>query len=121
MPTPEELLLARLDRQATAIRDLRARVTALEASAASPPSPVAAPGVFVPRPSCAMCGETKEAGRSRTLTCRTCAARWHAGIKKTSERITFAACLNCETPKADTTQMLCSPCGKSFRVWKAAQ
>lgn len=119
---------ARLDKQAAAIRTLRTEVAELRsmltssAVGATPSTSAltASTGVYVPSADCVMCSQPKEAGRT-ALTCKPCGKRYQDGIKGEAERVTFAECGNCRAAKTNNTQMLCVPCGKSFRLWKAAQ
>lgn len=117
----------RLDMQAAAIRDLRTRLADLETAldiaeadlpVSDDPIPTRRPGVFVPRPECMGCGETKHPSRFRYLTCRDCGIERQANIKSRSLPV-VAACMNCGTPKSGTA-LLCTLCSKGFKVWKAS-
>lgn len=120
----------RLDKQAAAIKDLRSRVADLEAAldiatADDPPkgdrsipdSVIPAPGRFVPRPECMGCGNVKHPSRYKYLTCKACGVERQDKIKSGSLSI-VQACMNCGSRKSGTA-MLCHPCGKAFKVWKA--
>lgn len=122
----------RLDRQAAAIRQLRKEVAALtvrvegltealtEARASASPR-VPGVGVFVPRAECVVCGRSKEPGRT-ALTCKECGAKRNQYIKDGKRGLILAdRCVNCDEAKTKSTSLLCSPCSKAFKQWKAAQ
>lgn len=122
---------ARLDKQAAAIRELRAQMQALgeqmqalgEQMAAltktddAGEEPVARQGVFMPSGLCVMCHQIKEVGRA-ALTCKPCGKKWMDGVRGEGPRITFASCGNCGAAKGATTKMLCAPCSDAYKMWK---
>jgi len=136
-----EQLAARADKQAAAIKALtaavkalredrdalKARVSALEGSgarASTEPDTATVtvrasrvPGVFLPNPACVICGKGKPPGRT-ALTCSGCAVEYQRAIKE-GPRPSFIKCANCGCAKKGDTRMLCTPCSKSFKVWKA--
>lgn len=127
--TSIEDLVTRLDKQAKAIRDLRARVKELEDArpraatvqhvAPGEVHPVGSKGSYVPNRNCLNCGRDKY-GR-KTLTCADCGlARQHSILNKT-ERPQYPTCGNCGEKKGGGMQILCTPCSRSFKEWKTAQ
>jgi hypothetical protein len=133
-----EELAERLNKQAKAITALRKRVSALEASTAGAtsstvPEPAAqadlpasfqytgTPGAYVPNRLCVACGSVKEFGR-KELTCKRCGAeRNRIIVNKLQPRPAYAVCGNCGESKAADMRLLCTPCSKSFKAWKAEQ
>ena len=124
-------LIARLDKQAAAIRDLRKRVRALEAGAtdstgtSTSTARAALPeqyGTYVPSPDCVMCGRPKGKGRT-ALTCRPCSAERLRIIKSGEDRasITRSECTCCGARFKPQTRFLCADCGKGHKMWAAAQ
>lgn len=115
-------IVARLDKQAAAIKDLRARVKELEGGDMRIPvrhgtvEHTGTWGVFVPNPRCVVCGADK-GGRSE-LTCRPCGAARLAGIRGDAPRITYIRCGNCGKAKGPNTTVLCGKCSLAYREWK---
>lgn len=124
----------RLDKQAAAIKRLRAdrdalaaRVAALES--ASPGTEQSAPvqvatvpvgetvgrrGVYVPNPLCLVCGNTKSPGR-KELTCKPCGSERNRIIREKLPRSSYLECANCGEAKGGGMQLLCSPCSRSYK------
>lgn len=116
-----EEVTRRLDAQAKAIRDLRTRVSLLEGTQSGDQADptTAAAGVYVPKDTCAICRGSKGAGRD-ALTCRTCGPEYQAAIKS-ADRPAYRVCSNCGGSKKPDTRLLCTPCSRSFRLWKATR
>lgn len=110
----------RLDKQARAIKDLRARVAALESTGATA-STGAGEGVALP-PTCLMCGQDK-GGRVGLMTCKPCSTKRTLALKENTvlsrASITVTECLLCHKPRGRTTQLVCSRCRDGIKAWKA--
>jgi hypothetical protein len=129
MPTDAEwvALNERVEKMARVINNLRRRVGDLEsASTSSPgltdPAP-AYTGPWVPRDTCLVCGEAKEAGRGHLLTCKSCGAQRNSLIygKGDTTPITTTHCAQCANPKPKvSTSILCPSCSAEHKEWKAS-
>jgi len=106
-------LLARLDRQAEAIRDLRKRVAALEGAPVSEP-----PDTWEPPIGCTMCGGDKE--RIDLLTCNACAEKRTEALKAGGDRSSVMndTCAACGEEFGRNIRILCRDCGQRWKVWK---
>lgn len=118
MPTLEEVI-ARLDKQAAAIRDLRKRVAALEEGPVATASNSGAPaqGRYMHTYLCALCGADN--GSRKTLLCKKCSGERTAQIKGLLPRPSYPTCCNCKGAKTPSMNLLCTPCGRDFKRWKA--
>jgi hypothetical protein len=119
----------RLDKQAAAIKRLRAdrdalltRIEALEAQVLAPSTPVHPEPGFTMPPTCPMCDGPREPGR-KTLTCATCSALRnkiiHDGLDRTP--IIRDSCCSCGASFSASARFLCTKCSAAFKIWKAAQ
>lgn len=123
----------RLDAHAKAIRELRAKVRALEEQveqllaaynpAAKRPAPVAVtPGApWEMRPTCLSCGQPKELGRDRVVQCKACSEQYQAQTKRgyTGPKVLHDTCGYCGASKAPHVNPQCTDCRKGFAEWKA--
>lgn len=132
---PIAALTARLDKQAAAIKALRARVSVLESAQAASASTstdrasIALDrmekgynGTWVNHAHCLVCGAAKEEGRIE-LTCKPCGRARNAIIyQREGDRATLvtATCGACGADKKANTSILCRPCSESFTTWKAS-
>lgn len=130
--TALDALTARLDKQAAAIKALRARVSVLESAQAASASTSTAPAVsgreiayeggWTNHAHCLVCGAAKEEGRIE-LTCKPCGRARNAIIyQREGDRATLvtATCGACGADKKANTSILCRPCSESFTTWKAS-
>jgi len=130
-----DAVLARLDRQAQAIRDLRERVAVLEESksrASHPAGTDVTKGQAQPiplPPTCLMCGEPKGVGhngktRETLMTCQRCADARRDGINAggaAREAILVGECRLCgKERKRPTSLLLCGSCRVGVDLWKSA-
>lgn len=109
-------VLERLDKQAAAIRDLRARVVELEQASATPSTNPPQAKAPLP-PTCLICGKDKN-GRADKMTCRACSAERSGAIRAggaAREKFMTDTCALCARKKGRNTTIVCGTCRKAVR------
>lgn len=129
----------RLDRQAKAIRALRAQAAGGGAgqggagqggavsqggatgSTKTPGADGQVDGAVWSIPEvCLMCRGEKGQGRERLLTCAPCGAKYQAQRRKDHEgpKVVYASCLSCGAGKSLGGALQCARCSKAYAEWK---
>lgn len=77
---------------------------------------------WVPSPLCLACGHTKEDGRDKMLTCKSCGKIKADQIKGTHEGapVKYTSCGHCGKAKGGSLLPVCGKCQRLFQKWRDA-